>query len=146
MSSKVKDEVFGEMTFLHPWVKKEEITLFGKIQTVRIAAAAFVGEGILDRQRDSYRFFKENIDKVSEKCEKALIEYVRKYGAEFYPYCPELAKADDTELVGFIVLKTVLFRRDGSVVLMFDAKWDEENGVGIQVYPDVKIGWQANFL
>jgi hypothetical protein len=50
-------------------------------------------------------------------------------------------------IIGKIVsLRTILFQRDGSCVLLCDCVLDQEHGLGIQVLPDYKIGSQDVFL
>ena len=34
----------------------------------------------------------------------------------------------------------------GQLVLLCEAKWDTENGIGIQIYPTMEIGPQDTFL
>lgn len=42
--------------------------------------------------------------------------------------------------------KTLLCQLDGSVVLLLDCLWDEEMGLGIQLYPHIEIADQDSFL
>ena len=36
--------------------------------------------------------------------------------------------------------------QDGDTIFLFDTKYDVENGIGIQIYPEFEIGPQDTFL
>ena len=57
---KIKDDIFGKMEYDCSWVKKEQISLFGKSYEVRIVAKAYTGQEISDVQRASYVCYKNN--------------------------------------------------------------------------------------
>ena len=36
--------------------------------------------------------------------------------------------------------------QDGETVLLFDSSLDDDNGIGIQLYPNIQVGPQDTFL
>ncbi len=146
MGDIVRDRSFGQMEYKHGWVKIQEAALLGKKWQVKIMAAAYTGEKICEEQRMGYRYFSEHNSKISEQCEEAICGYVKSNSQELstkFPFIKDIAKSN---LAGFVKPRTTLFARDGSVIILFDSKWDEENGIGVKVYPDVKVEQQDAFL
>ena len=146
MGTTVKDRAFGEMEYKHGWVKKQEVTLQGKIYNLTIRASAYTGEKICEEQRGGYRYFKDNVRKISDLCGEQIIGYVKAHMDDLAVNFPAIAEISANNLSEYVTPRTVLFGRDGSVVLLYDAKWDEENGLGVEVYPEVKVGQQDEFL
>lgn len=144
MAETIKDAVFGDMEYRHRWVKKEEIFLFGKKRTVSIVASAYSGETICDEQRQRYKEFKKNVKEISAKIPQMVFEYVEAYKTEMNVH---FDLPDGVDKVADLVEPTsVLFTRDGKVVIMCNALWDEENGIGIEVLPEYKVDLQDAFI
>ena len=144
MSDRINDTIFGTMEYKHGWIKKEKIILMGKEYELKIIASAFTGDQICDNQREAYKNFKAKLDKISRRIPVALDEYVEIHKAEIEEHFSEIG--DPEEAIKYVNPVSVLFDRDGKTVIMCDVDWDEENGLGIEVYPKYKIDLQDAFL
>lgn len=134
----ITDPVFGRMCYEHRWIKKEDICIFGKNQTIKICAKAFNEKPITDSQRTSYLKMKKNLGNILNECVDKIYDYLNK----FYN-----AKLEDVSKVNEHVQFThIIFMQDGDTVLLFDTDYDIENGIGIQIYPEIEIGPQDAFL
>lgn len=49
-------------------------------------------------------------------------------------------------LACMVTPRTLLFQRNGNVVLLLDCVWDAEHGIAVQLMPDVTVGSQDVFL
>lgn len=134
----ITDSVFGQMHYEHRWVKEENIYIFGKNQTVKICAKAFNEKPITDSQRASYLKMKKNLGNVLNECVGKIYDYLNK----FYN-----AKLEDISKVNeYVQFTHIIFMQNGDTVLLFDTDYDIENGIGIQIYPEIEIGPQDTFL
>lgn len=143
MEKNIVDQVFGEMEYKHRWVKRQQVQFFGKPSEVQIVAAAYTGQEICEEQRKSYQYFQENQEKILKVFSEKLQSYVddnTKMISEYYDL------KQGTESDKLVTPKTIYFDRDGKVVVLCDVKWDEENGLGVEVYPEIQIGRQDEFL
>ena len=50
------------------------------------------------------------------------------------------------ELAQMVVPKTLLFKQDGTTIMLFDCVWDEEHGIAVKTIPEIAIGSQDIFL
>ena len=144
MGEKIIDDVFGEMEYKHRWVKKENITLLDKEHNLNIIAAAYTGERICDEQRKAYIAFKDKLDKISRRMPGMIEEYVEVHKAEIMEHFQEIGEPENA--IKFVNPVSVLFARDGKTVIMCNAEWDEENGIGIEVSPKYMVDMQDTFL
>lgn len=144
MADTVNDVVFGNMEYKHRWIKKEEIYLLGRDRTLNIAAAAYSGESICDKQRESYKSFKKDYEIISERIPELIAEYVGRRREEITEHYDSLGEAD--EAIKLVTPTSILFTRDGKAVVMCNVSWDEENGIGIEVLPEYKVDIQDAFL
>ncbi len=138
MNDIIKDKVFGDMIYKHRWVKneKEKIELFGKTWDMNVVASAYTGEQICQEQRESYKFFKKRREQLLKKIPELLQEYVKKH----------VPAEVEQSVCSLIRPKTILFDRNGMIVILCDAAWDEENGIGIELKPKQFIDVQDAFL
>lgn len=147
MEIKCMDTVFGEMKYKYRWYKMDILNMFGKDWTITVAAKAYSGKPITNEQRESYKWFKNNYDYICKRFTDSLKCYINQnceqmamtwIGARMINY--------DTELCQIVVPKTLLFKQDGSIIILFDCVWDPEHGLGIQILPELVIGSQDTFL
>lgn len=132
------DSVFGKMCYEHRWTKEENIYVFGKTQTIKICAKSFNEKPITDSQRASYLKIKKNLDDILNECAEKIYDYLNK----FYN-----AKLENRSKINeHIQFTHIIFMQDGDTVLLFDTDYDIENGIGIQIYPEMEIGPQDAFL
>lgn len=144
MGEIVKDTVFGEMEYKHRWIKQEVISLLGKDRKLNIIALAYSGDQICDEQRTAYTKFKEKIDKINRRIPDMIEEYVENHIEDIAEHFTEIESSQD--VIAYVIPKSVMFARDGKTVIMCDVKWDEENGIGIEVAPEYKVDVQDVFL
>lgn len=50
------------------------------------------------------------------------------------------------ELAQMVTPKTLLFKQDGTTLMLLDCVWDEEGGIAVKLAPQVAIGPQDIFL
>lgn len=117
----INDEVFGTMSYKHSWCKQDTLSLFGKKYVVQVSAKAYKNDGITDSQREAYIQHREFLESHKEKIEKTLREYVRNTTHTEQPLSELL---NPTE---------ILFEKDGSFGVLFEAEFDVENGVAMFV-------------
>lgn len=147
MATVINDPVFGKITYQHRWYKTEDIVLFGKHWNITIAAQAYTGQSILQIQRDCYKGFIQHQQEITERIAQELINYIN-------INCETLAESwigarkvqSPLELAEIVQPKTLLFKRDSSVILLLECKWDVEEGLAVQICPDYEIGPQDLFL
>ena len=147
LNNEVNDKVFGIMTYKHRWIKKEKINFWNHSYELTIAAKAYSNKPITDEQRKSYEYFKKNISTLSEETAKKLCNYINIDIEELDIKGINKKRVEAIEDLNNIVFpKTILFKQDGEIIILCDYIFDEENGLGIKVYPSLKIGTQDLFL
>lgn len=144
MGDTVKDNEFGEMEYRHKWVKKEKMMMLGKERTLTISALAYSGDSICDKQRKAYQSFSSNRDELLKNIPKLISEYAHKHFDEITEHFSEMNDAN--EALNFVNPSSIVFSRDGKVVIMCNVDWDEENGIGIEILPEYKVDLQDAFL
>ena len=145
--TKCNDVVFGEMSYKHRWYKKQNIELFGKPWEMTIVAKAYTGKAITENQQKSYSLFikkeKEYVDLIAE----AIKTYVNTNVQELAEAWVSARTIEDNDDIAQIVTpKTLLFKQDGTTVMLFDCVWDVEGGIGVKIIPKLDIGSQDIFL
>ena len=141
------DTVFGEMCYKHRWYKRQYINIFGKEWEIAIAAKAYSGKAINEEQQKSYILFMENEKEYVKVIGEELKTYVNDNFHELAAYWADakmVGSVDD--LSQMVTPKTLLFKQDGSVIMLLDCVWDVENGIGVQMIPKLVIGVQDLFL
>lgn len=134
----INDSVFGKMKYDHRWIKEEKILLFDQDYNVKICAKAFNEKPISDFQRDSYKKMKKELDAILIKCVSMISDYLKNiYGATL---------ANTSEVIEAVKLTHIIFMQNGNTIFLFDTEYDVENGIGIQIYPEMEIGPQDTFL
>ena len=119
MFKTINDSVFGEIIYKYSWFKEDEVIFFGKLQKVKIKIKAFKGEEILQSQRDNYKIFKWFIEHNLSEIYKNLQEY-----------CEKFYKTNEN-IEQILELTSIYFARDGSWGMLFESKYDVENGLAI---------------
>lgn len=141
------DSVFGEMKYKHRWYKIEKCALFHKEWDITVAAKAYSGKPITDAQRESYARYKANEKEIAQTVAEVITDYVN-------TNCNELAEtwmgarmvSSVSDLADIVTPKTLLFTQTGDALLLLDCAWDIEHGLGVQIFPEYKIGSQDCFL
>lgn len=119
MFKTINDSVFGEIIYKYSWFKEDEVIFFGKLQKVKIKIKAFKDEEILQSQRDNYKIFKWFIEHNLSEIYKNLQEY-----------CEKFYKTNEN-IEQILELTSIYFARDGSWGMLFESKYDVENGLAI---------------
>ena len=142
----VNDISFGEMTYKRGWKKTEDFTFFGKNYQLSVIAKSFSEKPITKEQRESYVWVKNNIEQIDIKLTSMLIDYINDQIDTISLYWAGARIIDAAEDVSQVVdLKTILFKNDGSTIILCDCVWDE-HGLAVQLRPDYEIGEQDLFL
>lgn len=141
------DTTFGEMRYKHRWYKKQNVTLFGKEWEITIAAKAYSGKAITEAQQKSYLLFMENEKEYVKAIGEELKAYVNNNFHELAVYWMGAKIVENVEdLSQMVTPKTLLFKQDGSVIMLLDCVWDMENGIGVKLMPELVTGVQDLFL
>ena len=139
MSEFINDEIFGKMTYKHSWTRKAIASFWGRDTEVNITAKAYVGDEILQSQRDMFITYEKDVSEVINNATPEIIEYCK---TTFM--LPNLVNDD---LIKALTPRSVLFQRDDSWGILFDCKWDEEHGVAIFIINDqISVGPQDCFI
>ena len=90
---------------------------------------------------------KKNWHSLQGKAEEALKNYIVENSSDLAQYWPAVRGLESrAEIAKAVTPRMLLFQRDGSAVLFLDCQWDQENGLGIQLYPAIEVAAQAAFL
>lgn len=141
------DAVFGEMSYKHRWYKKQKIEMFGQTWEIAVAAKAYTGRSITEEQRQSYSLFtreeREYVGIISEE----IKNYVNAHRQELAENWVGARMIDDIDDIAQVARpKTLLFKQDGTTIMLLDCVWDIESGIGVKIIPEVMIGSQDVFL
>ncbi len=131
----MKDQVFGEMEYIHSWKKKENFVFLGKAYIVNIIAQAYKGDIILKSQQSNYLKFKKYLEQNKTKIKEKL----NQFGKTTYNVENLLDKS--------LIPTAIIFERDDSWGVLFDTYYDTEHGVALFVVDDkLNIDTQDTFL
>lgn len=135
------DTAFGRMSYKHRWIKEQSITLFGKQWNVTIVAKAYSGKMITEEQRSSYSLFMNREKEFQNIIAEKLLEYISSESLGI----DNVIKSYEY-LTKIVTPKTVLFKQDGTTIVLFDTELDREHGIAVKIFPDVAVGVQDLFL
>lgn len=117
-----------QLTYNYGFDKYEKITLFNKEQTLLVTLQSYrESDGITEEQEKTYYEFFQNEQKYVAIVEKSLID---------------LAGIDSERVY---ILTSIVVSRDGKLALLFDLN-NEEEGLAVQVIPDVLVCDQSEYL
>jgi len=142
-----KDDVFGEMTYKHRWYKQQMFSMFGKEWNVTVVAKAYSGKPITEEQQKSYSDFLTHKSEMISTIGEQLKEYVNANLQELAVYWKDAKNVNNiNDLAHMVSPKTLLFKQDGTTIILLDCVWDEEHGVAVKLTPKVEVGSQDLFL
>ena len=143
----IDNKAFGKLKYDYFWYKEEKITIFENEIKIIIRIDAFEGEEITKEQENSYELFKTNKEKYVIDIENGLKDYINNNIEDLEVYWDEARNIfTNSDLNGIITPSTILFNRDGSIILLAECSWDKENGLGIKFYPEFKIETQNMYI
>lgn len=147
METSCNDVVFGVMQYKHRWIKRQTISIFGKEWEVTVAAKAYSGKPITKEQQDAYTRFAENESAEIAIVENTILAYVNDNIKELSAEWLGARKISViSDLAQVVTPKTILFKQDGTTIMLLDCAWDVETGLAVKLYPELKIGSQDLFL
>lgn len=147
MDATCKDTAFGEMSYKHRWFKKQTIVMFGEEWNITVEAKAYSGKTITEEQQKAYLNFMEKEKQMAEIVGEQLKSYVNENLTELATYwISARAVVNVNELGQMVIPKTLLFKQDGSTILLLDCVWDSDGGVAVKLTPEVAVGSQDLFL
>lgn len=133
-------------------VSTEELEELDSMETALLLISenegkAYSGKPITDAQRESYARYKANEKEIAQTVAEVITDYVN-------TNCNELAEtwmgarmvSSVSDLADIVTPKTLLFTQTGDALLLLDCAWDIEHGLGVQIFPEYKIGSQDCFL
>lgn len=135
------DTVFGKISYKHRWIKEQIITLFEKEWKVTIAAKAYSGKMITEEQRISYSSFMNREKEMQNIIAEELLAYISSE-----KLCIDNEIKSYEQLAKIVTPKTILFKQDGTTIVLFDSELDQEHGIAVKVFPEVAVGVQDLFL
>ncbi len=129
------DAVLTDAFFNYGWCFKKRISFWGKENDIQFVFEAYPEtEKINSVQKTSFLEFYANIGDLSKITFNEINSYI------------ERSVGGDYTIEDDVQLKEILVKQDGELVLLCEASWDVENGLGIQIYPKIEIGPQDAFL
>lgn len=144
---KCNDSVFGEMSYKHRWYKEQKINIFGQTWDINVAAQSYSGKPITKEQQNSYSKYMQNESDYIAIVENELKSYVNNNLNELAVYWAGARRIEEKEELSQVVTpRTLLFKQDGTVVLLLNCVWDVENGIGVKIIPHLLTGIQDMFL
>lgn len=147
METLCNDPAFGAMQYKHRWIKKQMIVAFGEKWEVTIAAKAYSGKPITIEEQEAYKKFSENESTEIDIIEKTIFEYVNDNIEELSTQWVGARKINHiADLAQIVTPKTILFKQDGTTIMLLECAWDEEAGLAVKIYPETEIGSQDLFL
>lgn len=141
------DAVFGEMSYKHRWYKKQKLEMFGQTWEIAVVAKAYTGKPITEEQQKSYILFTDKQDEYVGIISEEIKKYVNANSQELAENWVSARMIDDIDDIAQVATpKTLLFKQDGTTIMLFDCVWDIESGIGVKIIPEVAIGSQDLFL
>lgn len=145
--TRCNDAVFGEMSYKHRWYKKQEIEMFGEAWEITVVAKAYTGRPITEEQQKSYTLFTNKQDEYVSIISEEIKNYVNIHNQELAEDWVSARMIDDIDGIAQVATpKTLLFKQDGTTIMLLDCVWDIESGIGVKIIPEVAIGSQDLFL
>ena len=123
------DKDFGEVIFNDGFDTKINVTIFSKTQKVLVTALAYEeSDGISKEQKKSFLTFNNKKIEYISKIESILVD---EFGN----------KANDR-----FNISSIFIDRDGELALLFDDQQNEDEGIAVQIIPEILICEQTNYL
>ena len=98
-------------------------------------------------ERASYQKFQENRQETLALLSQKVIDYINNNLEELRFNWPTAKKVQDVSELSAIVMPTsLLFKQDGTTLILFECVWDSDAGFAVQIYPDWEMGRQDLFL
>lgn len=134
--NEIVDDVFGKMIYDCSWTKEERLDFYGKELAIRVVAKASSGQEILEKQRESYNRYKEEVSEYTKLISDILLAYYLDNYDEISSEVdiPEKINKENItkeKVVKLVRVTTLFFSRNGEFGYLCDCAWDEENGICI---------------
>lgn len=98
-------------------------------------------------QQEAYKKLTENESAEINIIEKTIFAYVNDNIKELSMQWIGARKINHiTDLAQIVTPKTILFKQDGTTIMLLECMWDAEAGLAVKLYPEVAIGSQDLFL
>lgn len=123
------DEIFGELTFDYGFEKDIKLNLFNGVQSLKLYLLSYnVEEKITQAQKESYLEFESKQDMYTKEVEEVLI---KQYGQDFE---------------NRFSATTLMIDREGQMAFLLDDKEDLDEGIAVQIIPNLTIYNQSDYL
>ena len=95
----------------------------------------------------AYKRFQENKQAMLNLLAEKVIEFINENFDVLRFNWPEAKKIQDASELSTVLMPTsLLFKQDGTTLLLFECAWDTDAGFAVQIYPDWEMGRQDLFL
>lgn len=154
---KINDLVFGELELSSMWQKEEKVLFLSTEYGIKLFVEESESGEFTDTQRQAYKEFHNNYDKILPEMECAILKYYQSvfeeyrdmYEDEADNYAPHVNEF--SQLKGFIKPQSIVIANAGServINYLFKTKWDLEYGLGIRLVNErvVVVGIQNDVL
>lgn len=127
---KIHDSIFGEMIYNHQWEKEDDVTLWGKPFHVQIIVQSDDDDtpDILDAQKESYCFFKENFAQLENIGRDTLLNYINNV--------LEISNCDENNFLENNTPTAIFFAVTGEWGILFESGYDPEDGIALMFSND----------
>ncbi|SFR84673.1 DUF6985 domain-containing protein [Anaeromicropila populeti] len=138
----MNDKVFGELAFQYGWRRKEVFNIWGSESEVTLVVSGSEGKEILETQRDAYKNYLANKDKIVQEIEKAIYEFylsvVDEYRDMLEDEADELApyvesSLDMKPLVTPIEIVILKMKDTQEIGFIFECTWDIDAGLAVRI-------------
>ncbi|ASM37017.1 DUF6985 domain-containing protein [Campylobacter sputorum] len=131
----INDKIFGELVYKHSWKKNDKIIFFEQEQDINIIVKAYnEDDGILESQRENYL-----------KCKKFIAENTNAIYGNLQDYCKKYYEVSES-IEDILTITSLYFGRDGAWGILFESKYDVEDGLAIFFKDDKMIVDTQNIL
>lgn len=120
----------NDLVFDYGWRKAIPFTFQGKDVQIELVFSAMKGQTFSEIQQQIFSKFAENQTDYQGKAERLLESYIQQKSIK----------------QAFVKPRTLLVQRDGSMGLLCDCSWDEENGIAIVISSESYVTIQDDFL
>ena len=123
--SRFMGRTWRDMEYHHRWYKTDEYEMFGKRWQISVVAKAYSGKPITEAERTSCRKFQENKQATLNLLAEKVIEFINENFDVLRFNWPAAKKIQDASELSTVLMPTsLLFKQDGTTLLLFECAWE----------------------
>lgn len=154
---RIKDEIFGELTYNDLWIGSSDIIIFEKKQDVILTIYSEEDKDLTDNQKQAFIQFKIHLSKIIQELEYRIFEYYQEIYNDYRAMESNDAQRDKIaphissvkELSKLITVTHLHLTYDFGdnirrIGILCECTWEKEHGLGISIQNEkvVEIGFQ----